>query len=126
MAVPPAHGHFPLTPPRAARRSRRDRPARSAENVGVTAGRRDQRRAQFPVQVEHEFHDGFAGGEVEVERRHVLDVLRQEKGNKVHAARKLGISPPAVTRAIGELEALSTLQEQFKGGKEVQDGRRGS
>jgi large subunit ribosomal protein L17 len=28
--------------------------------------------------------------------------------------------------AIGELEALSTLQEQFKGGKEVQDGRRGS
>jgi DNA-binding NtrC family response regulator len=36
----------------------------------------------------------------EVERRHVLDVIRQEKGNKVHAARALGISRRALYRLI--------------------------
>jgi DNA-binding NtrC family response regulator len=36
----------------------------------------------------------------EVERRHVLSVLQQEKGNKVHAARVLGISRRALYRLI--------------------------
>jgi DNA-binding NtrC family response regulator len=36
----------------------------------------------------------------EVERRHVLAVLRQEKGNKVHAASILGISRRALYRLI--------------------------
>jgi DNA-binding NtrC family response regulator len=36
----------------------------------------------------------------EVERRHVLDVLKQEKGNKVHTARALGISRRALYRLL--------------------------
>jgi transcriptional regulator with PAS, ATPase and Fis domain len=36
----------------------------------------------------------------EIERRHVLEVLEQEKGNKVHAARALGISRRALYRLI--------------------------
>jgi DNA-binding NtrC family response regulator len=36
----------------------------------------------------------------EVERRHVLDILRAEKGNKVHAAKILGISRRALYRLI--------------------------
>jgi DNA-binding NtrC family response regulator len=38
----------------------------------------------------------------EVERRHVLRVLRQENGNKVHAARALGISRRALYRLIAK------------------------
>src|SRR5262249_37842674 len=38
----------------------------------------------------------------EVERRHVQDVLRQEQGNKVHAARALGISRRALYRLIAK------------------------
>ena len=36
----------------------------------------------------------------EVERRHVLDILKQEKWNKVHAAKALGISRRALYRLI--------------------------
>jgi DNA-binding NtrC family response regulator len=36
----------------------------------------------------------------EVERRHVMEVLKQEKGNKVHTARALGISRRALYRLI--------------------------
>jgi DNA-binding NtrC family response regulator len=36
----------------------------------------------------------------EVERRHVLDILKQEKWNKVHAAKTLGISRRALYRLI--------------------------
>ena len=38
----------------------------------------------------------------EVERHHVQQVLRQEKGNKVHAARALGISRRALYRLIAK------------------------
>jgi DNA-binding NtrC family response regulator len=38
----------------------------------------------------------------EVERRHILDVMRQEKGNKVHAARALGVSRRALYRLISK------------------------
>jgi DNA-binding NtrC family response regulator len=38
----------------------------------------------------------------EVERRHVLDILQQENGNKVHAARVLGISRRALYRLISK------------------------
>jgi DNA-binding NtrC family response regulator len=36
----------------------------------------------------------------EIERRHVRDVLQREKGNKVHAAKVLGISRRALYRLI--------------------------
>jgi DNA-binding NtrC family response regulator len=36
----------------------------------------------------------------EVERRHVRAVLQEEKGNKVHAARVLGISRRSLYRLI--------------------------
>jgi DNA-binding NtrC family response regulator len=36
----------------------------------------------------------------EVERQHVLHVLQQEKGNRVHAARILGISRRALYRLL--------------------------
>lgn len=36
----------------------------------------------------------------DVERRHVIEILKQEKGNKVHAARVLGISRRALYRLI--------------------------
>jgi DNA-binding NtrC family response regulator len=38
----------------------------------------------------------------EVERRHILEVLRQEKGNKVHAAKALGVSRRALYRLISK------------------------
>ncbi len=38
----------------------------------------------------------------EVERRHVVDMLRQHRGNKVHAARALGISRRALYRLISK------------------------
>jgi DNA-binding NtrC family response regulator len=46
----------------------------------------------------------------EVERCHIQEVLRQEKGNKVHAARALGISRRALYRLISKhgLEQISS------------------
>ena len=38
----------------------------------------------------------------EVERRHVVDVLQQEKGNKAHAAKALGISRRSLYRLIAK------------------------
>ncbi len=47
---------------------------------------------------------GFAGDNPdllrEVERRHVMEILKREKGNKVHAAKVLGISRRALYRLI--------------------------
>jgi DNA-binding NtrC family response regulator len=39
----------------------------------------------------------------EVQRRHILSVLQQENGNKVHAAKVLGISRRALYRLIDKL-----------------------
>jgi DNA-binding NtrC family response regulator len=44
----------------------------------------------------------------EVERRHVLAVLQQEKGNKVHAAKALGISRRALYRLMDKYHLEST------------------
>jgi DNA-binding NtrC family response regulator len=43
----------------------------------------------------------------EVERRHVLAVLREHKGNKVHAARALGISRRALYRLLNKFHLES-------------------
>jgi DNA-binding NtrC family response regulator len=45
----------------------------------------------------------------EVERRHVQEILRKEKGNKVHAAKAMGISRRALYRLISKyhLDSLS-------------------
>jgi DNA-binding NtrC family response regulator len=45
----------------------------------------------------------------EVERRHVLEVLRQEKGNKVQAAKALGISRRALYRLIEKYQLTQDL-----------------
>jgi DNA-binding NtrC family response regulator len=45
----------------------------------------------------------------EVERRHVLEVLRQEKGNKVQAAKALGISRRALYRLIEKYQLSEEL-----------------
>jgi DNA-binding NtrC family response regulator len=49
---------------------------------------------------------GTSGGDPrhlrEVERRHVFEILQQEKGNKVHAARALGISRRALYRLLAK------------------------
>src|SRR5262249_48419793 len=50
----------------------------------------------------------------EVERRHVVEILKQEKGNKVHAAKALGISRRALYRLIDkyQLDALRGTKKQ--------------
>src|SRR5947209_19732721 len=51
----------------------------------------------------------------EVERRHVLQMLQQEKGNKVQAARVLGISRRALYRLIDKYKLESTRSESGSG-----------
>jgi DNA-binding NtrC family response regulator len=47
----------------------------------------------------------------EVERQHVMTVLKQEKGNKVHAAKALGISRRALYRLIDKYHLDSARSE---------------
>jgi transcriptional regulator with PAS, ATPase and Fis domain len=50
----------------------------------------------------------------EAQRRHVLDILKQEKGNKVHAARALGISRRALYRLLEKYQRQSGVSEKEK------------
>lgn len=47
----------------------------------------------------------------EVERRHIVEILRREKGNKVHAAKTLGISRRALYRLIAKYQLHHDLAE---------------
>jgi transcriptional regulator of acetoin/glycerol metabolism len=51
----------------------------------------------------------------EVERRHVLHILEREKGNKVHAARALGISRRALYRLIDKHRLSDYRRERGAG-----------
>jgi DNA-binding NtrC family response regulator len=48
------------------------------------------------------------------QRRHVLDILNQEKGNKVHAARALGISRRALYRLLEKYQREDGVSEKEK------------
>jgi DNA-binding NtrC family response regulator len=70
-----------------------------AENHVITAD-------DLPESLAETAHEAGAPGDPrrlrDVERRHVQDILRQEKGNKVQAARALGISRRALYRLIAK------------------------
>ena len=48
----------------------------------------------------------------EVERRHVMNVLQEEKGNKVHAAKALGISRRALYRLLDKYQLEGSRPEK--------------
>jgi DNA-binding NtrC family response regulator len=54
----------------------------------------------FPEDFERTFDSGDSGGEslAEVERRHILSMLRETSGDREEAARRLGISRKTVDR----------------------------
>ena len=53
----------------------------------------------------------------EVERRHVLEVLRRVKGNKVHAAKALGVSRRALYRLVEKHQLGGFQPDSSDGGK---------
>jgi DNA-binding NtrC family response regulator len=53
----------------------------------------------------------------EIERRHVVEILQKVKGNKVHAAKALGISRRALYRLIAKYHLEATRPENRAAGK---------
>jgi DNA-binding NtrC family response regulator len=60
----------------------------------------------------------------DVERRHVVDVLRQEKGNKVQASRALGISRRALYRLLEKHRISDAEAKPTRGAPAETDGKK--
>jgi transcriptional regulator with PAS, ATPase and Fis domain len=68
-------------------------------------------------------HDGNPRHLYEAQRHHVLEVLKQEKGNKVHTARALGISRRALYRLLEKYQRETSPAAKEDRGSKIEDRR---